>query len=465
MSASLAIVFLDQTGVALTLQSMQHSLGLSVLSMQWVMNSYILTLAVFMLLGGKIADIYGHRKIFLTGVSLFLLASILCASASSGWLLILSRALQGLGGSLLIPTSIVLIASSCSIAERGKMIGISISCASVFLAFGPTIGGLLTQFWDWRFIFWINIPIGLLSILLTLLAVPTVANKNSSATIDWLGFSALAISMISLVVIFMQANDWGWNSTPIIVLLINFAAFFILFLFIESQVDDPFIDLNLFRSKTFFIGNGILFLLQICHISSAVFWVLYLQNVFGYSAGKAGLCILPATLPVILCAQISGRLSDKLGASLPMLLGMLLAMLGVVWVAVFATIYNYLLLFIGFLLYGIGAPLVIPAAMTSIISSVTQKDHGVASAMANSMRQMGGALGLSIIGAIITNVTQLNMQQGLKIAYATGFSYGMSVAAIFACIAFFMTIYLFNKSRLNKVDNPVIENKYFLKFE
>ena len=184
ISACLAIVYLDQTGVALTLDNLRHELGLSSLATQWVVNAYLLMLAVFMLLGGCLADIFGHRKVFLLGLSIFLLASISCAIAASSWWLIMSRALQGLGGSLLIPTSIVFLVQNTTREERGKMIAISISCASVFLAFGPIIGGLLTQFWNWRLIFWINIPVGVLSIFLVIVAVPKPIKKTSSSKID-----------------------------------------------------------------------------------------------------------------------------------------------------------------------------------------------------------------------------------------------------------------------------------------
>lgn len=188
MSACLALVYLDQTGVALTLEDLQNSLGLSTLAVQWVVNAYLLTLAIFMLLGGRLADIYGHKKIFLSGMLFFLLASILCATATAGWWLIVGRVIQGMGGAMLVPTSIVLITNSATLAERGKMLGTSLSFASIFLAFGPTIGGLLTQLWSWRLIFWLNVPIGTFSILLAIVAVPEEIAKNKSLTIDWLGF-------------------------------------------------------------------------------------------------------------------------------------------------------------------------------------------------------------------------------------------------------------------------------------
>ena len=491
ISACLAIVYLDQTGVALALDTIERALGLSTLAMQWVVNSYLLTLAIFILLGGRFADIFGHRSIFLIGLSLFLLASILCATADVGWWLIVSRALQGIGGSLLIPTSLVLIANSTNIKERGKMIGISISFASIFLAFGPTIGGLLTQFWGWRLIFWINVPIGILSVVLTILAVPKSALKNSSSKIDWFGFISLALSLVSLIVAFMQVSDWGWGSSFIIGLLINFIVFFSLFIFIESRVQAPLVNLKFFRNRNFLGGNAILFLLQTCHISSAVFWVLYLQNVLGFSMGKAGLFILPVTLPVIFCAQLSGRLLDRYGAQLPIITGMLLAVTGVAWVALFANSHNYYLLFMGFLLYGVGAPLVILAAMTCIISSVSPKDQGAASGIANAIRQMGGALGLSVIGSIITyennkkldyfishaigplhNLKKKQLEQflinpsldgarlGLSLndiasvhhelvkAYASAFGSGMIVASFFACVALGLSLKLFKKSEV-----------------
>jgi len=454
MSACLAMVYLDQTGVALTLENMRYSLNLSVIEVQWVVNAYLLTLAVFMLFGGRLADIFGQKKIFLIGMLIFLLASILCAIASTGWLMIISRALQGLGGAMLIPTSIVLIAQSTSIDERGKMIGFSISLASIFLAFGPTIGGLLTQFWSWRLIFWINLPIGLLSILLTILSISN-HSKGDSSKIDWPGFIMLSLSLTSLITAFMQTTTWGFISFYTIILFISFFIFFTIFILIELRSNKPLVNLKLFHHQTFFTGNVILFLLQSCHISSAVFWVLYLQNVLGYSSGKAGVFILPVTIPVIFCASMSGKLLDRYGARLPILLGMFLALSGVVWVAIFATYHNYSLMFIGFLLYGIGAPLVIPAAMTSVLSSVAHEDHGMASGMANSMRQIGGALGLSIIGSVIIAVTNAKLNYHSNVshheafgsAYASAFSVGMIVAALFAFIAFALAFFMLSNDR------------------
>jgi len=499
ISACLAIVYLDQTGVALTLESIQRTLNLSNLSVQWVVNSYLLTLSVLMLLGGRFADIFGHRRIFLIGMSFFLIASICCATATVGWWLILSRAFQGLGGAFLIPTSLVLVANSVKIEDRGKVIGACISFASAFLAFGPTIGGALTEFWNWRLIFWINIPIGLISILLTLFSVPKEGSKNSKAKMDWPGFITLSISLTCLVTAFMQGALWGWSSPKILLLFATFIVFILLFLRIDLYADSPLINLNLFRNPTFFGGNIILFFLQTCHISSAVFWVLYLQNVLGYSAGKAGLFILPVTLPVMFSAQMSGRLLDRYGPCLPISLGLCMSMIGVLWVAIFANAHHYFLLFPGFLLYGIGAPLAIPAAMTTVISSVTRKDHGMASGMANTMRQIGGALGLSIIGAIITSVNHAQLGRflsdatgvvhllqenqlekfltttsyangsilGLSLqdiftihdavinAYANAFAYGMFVAALFAFFAFVLAVSIFKKSHCIVVDATV----------
>lgn len=449
ISACLAIVYLDQTGVALTLDAMQKSLGLSGLAIEWVVNAYLLTLAVFMLLGGRLADTFGHRKIFLIGMTFFLISSICCALSNSGWEIIISRSFQGFGGAFLIPTSIVLIAKSVELHERGKMIGICISFASVFLAFGPTIGGLLTQFWSWRLLFWLNVPIGLICILLTTLTVSAVKEENHSPTIDWFGFAALAISLTSLIVAFMQVTFWGWSSLLIVSLFVSFIIFLSLFLFIESKVKSPLINLHLFKNKVFSGGNAVLFLLQTCHVSSAVFWVLYLQNVLGYSAGKAGLFILPVTIPVLFCAQTSGRLLDRYGPRVPISIGMGLSTLGVLWVAIFANYYNYSLLFLGFLLYGIGAPLVIPAAVTSIISSVSAKDHGMASGIANTMRQIGGAFGLSFIGVIIANTQHFNLNHLLsqQVAYAGAFSYGMIAAAFFAFFAFTIALIVFKERK------------------
>lgn len=433
MSTSLSLTYLDQTGVALTLVSIRNTLNLPSALIEWVINGYLLSLASFMLLGGRLSDIFGHKRIFFSGMTIFICASLICAVSTSGWELIAGRVLQGFGGAFLIPTCLVLVTNNVRDEESGKFLGICLSCASLFLALGPMIGGLITQFFNWRIFFIINIPVGILSILLTFFSVSRDSNTTKVSEIDWAGFFTLTIALLSLVLALVQSSSWGWNSALILGLFFNFIIFITLFLIFEYYAKKPLVNLRLFSNHNFLGGNLVLLLLQTCHISSAIFWVFYLQLGLGFSAAKAGMFILPVTLPVLFCAQYSGRLVDYYGTKLPIMMGMMLSCIGILWVAYFAKNANYPLISFGFLLYGFGAPLVIPAAIATILKSVSTLERGMASGMANTMRQIGAALGIALIGAVITNqfnfkldnflahsnqnIHQLNREQLKNLAY------------------------------------------------
>ncbi len=452
MSASLALIYLDQTGVALTLNQIQHELAISNSSINWIVNAYLLALAVLILLCGRLGDIFGHKKVFLAGMGLFLFSSLLCGIAQSGTFLIFSRALQGVGGALVIPNNMVLIAKNVKPEVRGKAIGTCISFASVFLAFGPTIGGLITNYLDWRYFYFINIPVSLISIFLASIAIK---EENSllaiNSKIDWPGFILFGIGIGILVVALMQVATMTMGTIIFIAAIVAALICLLIFAYVELKLTHPLVQLRLFSSKSFCGGNLILFCLQICHVSSAVFWVIFLQKVMGYSAAKAGLYILPVTIPVIVMAKLSGKMLDKHGPLLPVALGLLISVTGVFWVAAAASTHNYLLLFPGFLLYGIGAPLVIPATVTFIISSVSADKHGMASGLANTMRQIGGTIGLSIIGAIITSLSSAK----IGLTYTEAFQVGMYIAGSFIAIAFLAALIVFRKASTNLHVNPL----------
>ncbi len=456
MSASLALIYLDQTGVALTLNQIQHELAISNNSINWIVNAYLLALAVLILLCGRLGDIFGHKKVFMTGMGLFLISSFLCGIAESGTFLIFSRTLQGIGGALVIPNNMVLIAKNVKPEARGKAIGTCMSLASIFLAFGPTIGGLITNYLHWRYFYFINIPVSLLSIYLASIAIKEEQKgAGLDNQIDWLGFALFAIGIGTLVIALMQAASMTMGLTVFITLATTGLIFLLAFIYVELRSPHPMVQLRLFNNKSFSGGNLILFCLQICHVSSAVFWVIFLQKAMGYSAAKAGLYILPVTIPVIVMAKLSGKMLDRHGPLIPAALGLFISAAGVFWVAAAASTHNYLLLFPGFLLYGIGAPLVIPATVTFIISSVSADMHGMASGLANTMRQIGGTIGLSIIGTIIAYLSSTK----IGLTYTTAFQAGMYIASGFITIAFLTALMVFRKPSASSVHSNALPLK------
>lgn len=235
MTAALSVVFLDQTAISVVLPPIQKDLNMSNVMLQWVINAYLLSLAAIVIFGGKLGDVFGHKCIFLIGITIFVLSSILCAASPTSLWIIVSRTIQGIGGAFMIPVTGVMIAHAFSEGERGKAIGLYIAAASVFLSLGPLLSGLLVHYFSWRWVFWINIPISLISIFLTIIAVPATENRReSSKPLDWLGFITFSIFISALVIALMEGVHLGWDSIVIISLLIIAGIFAIVFILVEK---------------------------------------------------------------------------------------------------------------------------------------------------------------------------------------------------------------------------------------
>jgi len=445
VSACLILVYIDQTGVSLALNSIKDLFNLSDEAERWVINSYTLSLAISILVCGKLGDILGHRKMFILGLGLFLISSLGCGMSFSGGSLIASRVLQGISSALIVSNSIVLIIENTERDKRGSAVGRCIAMASCVGVFGPTIGGFFTQFYSWRLLFLINVPIAIISIVFTVLSTVPREYKPKLINFDLLGFSTFAFSIAGIIISLMEGESWGWLSFSFLSLIFVSLLLLMSFVLIDAKVRHPFVNLSLFSCKKFTAGCLLLLFIQTCDITSAVFWVLYLQNSLEYSAWLSGLLILPVTLPGIYFSNLSGKLLDKFGPMLPTTLGALLASLSVSWIALIAYYKSYWLILPSFIMYGIGESLIIPATITTLISLVPKKDYGLASGVANTMRQIGGALGFSVIGAVIAGSQRLVEAPDYGSLYASAFSKGMWVAAFFSFLAFLFALMAFKK--------------------
>lgn len=404
MSSSLALVFIDQTALAVALPAMQRQLNLSSSLTQWVINAYLLALSTIILLGGKIGDRLGHKRAFLFGVIVFISTSILCALAQSGWWLVTCRALQGIGGAFLMPSTNTLVVNAFPAKERGKALGTYIALAAIFLALGPLLGGLLTQLFSWRAVFWINFPIASFSIFLALFAVPRW--KHSEAlNLDWLGFFLSALFISGFVLGFMEAPNWGWTSLPSISLFAFSTVSLCTFIGWEQKAKHPFVELALFKNLTTSLLFSVLLILQTVAIVF-VFWAIFLQNILHYSPLTAGLLLLPAVLPIIFMAPIGGHLRDRYGHRLPMLFGSVLVTLSLIWIALFSRRDYYLWLFPGLLSYGIGFPLTISGIMATVMSMANTQQRGTSSAMLNCTRQFANSIGLAVFSGVLASINR-----------------------------------------------------------
>lgn len=412
MTASLSLVFIDQTALSVALPPMQRELNVSNMMLQWIINAYLLALAALVVFGGKLGDLISHRKTFLVGISIFTLSCLTCAQAQSGLSVVISRIFQGIGGALMIPATSSILIRAFPNEERGKAIGMYVGIASIFLAAGPILGGLLTQYLSWRWVFWLNLPLALVAIVLTWLAHPK-SDENPALQIDWLGFGLFATSMFCLIFALMEAVNWGWLSPYIVGLFITTAVLLTLFLKLEQRVKHPFIELNLFRNQPFLLSSITLILIQSAAMS-IVFWIIYLQDILHFTPSTSGLATLPIMLPLMFMAPIGGKLRDKHGPRLPMLFGTTITALSFAWIGFAATKQSYAWLFPGFLAYGLAIPLIVSNCMSTAMSSVEPRQHGLASGMLSGARQLGNCLGLAVLASTLIGLNHQHLNRFLQ---------------------------------------------------
>jgi EmrB/QacA subfamily drug resistance transporter len=412
MSSALALVFIDQTALAVALPAIQRDLNLSNSMLQWVINAYLLALSTLILLGGKLGDSLGHKPAFLWGVSLFISASLACAIAQSGIWLLIARIIQGAGGAFMMPSTNALVVNAFPDQERGKAMGIYVGLAAIFLALGPLLGGALTQWFSWRAVFWINFPVAITSIILSISAVPRWESREKFS-IDYLGL-LLSIAFISgFVLSFMEGANWGWTSPTVLLLFFFSLLAVIAFIFWEQRCVHPLVELKLFKNPIFSIITTVMIIIQAVGVVF-VFWAIFIQNVLHYSPLQAGLLLLPAMVPIIFMAPIGGHLRDKYGPSLPMFYGCSMVILSLTWIGIFSHYQRYLWLFPGLLTYGIGIPLMLSGSMTTVMNTVSAQQRGIASAILNCARQFGNSIGLAVLAGLLASLNKWQLNTFLQ---------------------------------------------------
>ncbi|MFF2325817.1 MULTISPECIES: MFS transporter [unclassified Streptomyces] len=398
---SLLIVSLDNTVLNVALPSMQKELHATVAGMQWTIDAYTLVLASLLMLAGSTADRIGRRKIFQTGLVLFTLGSLLCSLAPNLESLVAFRMVQAVGGSMLNPVAMSIITNTFTDPrERARAIGVWGGVVGISMAAGPLVGGLLVDSVGWRSIFWINLPVGLAALLLTWRYVPESRAPRPRRP-DPVG-QLLVIGLLgSLTYAIIEAPSSGWTSPRILVFAVLAACSLIGLLLYEPRRAEPLIDLRFFRSAPF-SGATAIAVCAFAALSGFLFLnTLYLQNVRGLSALHAGLYMLPMAALTFVCAPLSGRLVGSRGPRLPLLVaGVAMTACGVLFAAYDAETDN-VLLFTGFVLFGIGFGMVNAPITNTAVSGMPRAQAGVAAAVASTSRQIGGTLGVAVIGAVL----------------------------------------------------------------
>ena len=411
MTSSVSMIFVDVTVLPVTLPTIQRELNISDLGLQWIINAYLLTLSALVLAGGRLGDMFGHRRNFCWGLLLFSIASALCGLSLSGWWFIGSRALQGVGAALLLPSSSALLLNAFPAHERGRALGLYISVGSVFLVLGPLIGGIFTQYLSWRYVFWINLPIALIGLALTFFSVPK--SEKIREAFDFLGFFTISLGISAIVVSLMQAERWGWTSPLTLGLLLAGIACIVLLMLFDRDVETPFFDFKLFKNREFTSGLFCIFCNQFL-VMVTVYWAIYFQTILGYSPAGSGSLALVANLPVIIAAPLSGYLVDRLGAKIPVTVGFCSIAFSLLMLNWFANTLRFELLVFSLITFGGGVSLIFTPSFAIALRDMAAQKRGVASATITAIRQFSSTLGIAIMGALFLNLQKDRFSYLLK---------------------------------------------------
>jgi EmrB/QacA subfamily drug resistance transporter len=400
-SMSLLIVGLDVTIVNVALPSIGRDFGASVSGLQWTVDAYTLVLASLLMLSGSTADRLGRKRTFVAGLVVFSLGSLLCSLAPSLTLLVIFRMVQAVGGSMLNPVAMSIITNTFTDPrERAQAVGVWAAVIGVSMALGPVIGGLLVGSVGWRSIFWINLPVGLVAIVLTLRFIPE-SRAPKARRVDWGGQALVVVFLASLTFGIIEAPDRGWSSALILGAFTLAAVALIGLVVWEGRRHEPLIDLRFFRSVPF-SGAAVIAVAAFASLGGFLFLnTLYLQDVRGLSPLKAGLCTLPMAAMTMVLPPVSGRLVGTRGARIPLLIAGLALTTSCVMLSRIGSTTSFTWLFASYVVFGIGFGFVNAPITNAAVSGMPRAQAGVASAIASTSRQIGATLGVAVVGALL----------------------------------------------------------------
>ena len=447
LAFALFMIMLDNTVVNVALPSIQRDLGIGLSELEWTVNAYALTFAVLMLSGGKLADFFGRKRVFLIGLAVFTLSSLFCGLATSGDTLIGARTAQGVGAALMLPATLSIISATFPPHQRGMAIGIWAGVSAMALAIGPLIGGLITEHIDWSWIFFVNVPIGVLGLIVGWLVIRESRDTSSDQRLDIPGLLASGISLVGLTFALIEANSYGWTDPVIIGLFVTSAVAMAAFILLERHQRSPMLDLTLFRSSTFAGANVVALLVTLAMFGVFFFMSIYMQNILGYSATKTGAAFLPMTILIILIAPIAGKSSDRIGSRALMTAGMLCLATSLAIFSRLGLDSTFWDILPGLIVGGFGMALVMTPMTAAALGSVPVEKSGVGSGVLNTFRQVGGALGIAVMGAIVASYVDLGSGRPNPADFIDGFQVALRVSAVFALIGAVVAVTTIRKHR------------------
>jgi EmrB/QacA subfamily drug resistance transporter len=395
--AGLFLLMLDSTVVALALPSIRHDVGASSTGLQWVMNGYLLAITVFVVTAGRLGDMFGRKRLFLGGMVVFALGSVLSGVAGSQETLIAGRILQGIGAAPMLPLSLAIVCNAFPASGQARALGVWAGVSALALAIGPLAGGLLVEI-DWRAIFWINLPVALVGIVITAAAAPESTDPGAGRRVDFTGLLALGVGLAAVVLALVQSRTWS-GATMVVVAVAGLAALYV-FWRLEHRVREPIVDFELFRNRPYFGASAAAFALVGAYWAVMFFQPQYLQDVAGHSAVLSGLMILPITAPMVVISPLSARLIGLVGARRLMTAGMACGTAGLLVLTQLEAGSGYGLLLAGYLLFGIALGLVYAPMSTAAMAAMPAEKVGIASGVLAMDRVMAGTIALAASGAV-----------------------------------------------------------------
>jgi EmrB/QacA subfamily drug resistance transporter len=439
------MVVLDVSIVNVALPHMGQDLHFSYSSAQWVINAYVLTFAGFLLLGGRMADYFGRRHVYLTGILIFTLASIGAGVAQTGTQMVVIRAIQGLGGAILSPATLTIIVTTFHGARLPKAIGAWSAVAGAGGAVGALLGGILTGLASWRWIFFINVPFGLIAGVAAMMYLREMRNKDATSRLDVTGSVLVTGGLASVIYAVVSTTTHAWTSAFTLEWLLGGLVLLAVFFFWEAKVaSHPLVPFRIFRSRPLSTANAIMVLVGGVFFAMWYFLTYYFQLVLRYGPVKAGFAFVPTAIAIILGAQISSRLIAKSGVKPLLQVGATLATLGFIWLSLIqpnSSFWGHVLAPAFITAFAMGL-LFSPLAMAAT-SDVDRADAGLASGVLNTARQVGGSLALAILATVATDRTNSLLHHVSKAAALTsGYQRAFQISAVIALIALVVTFAL-----------------------
>jgi EmrB/QacA subfamily drug resistance transporter len=448
VSFGLFMIMLDNTVVNVALPSIRADLGVDITEAEWVVNAYFLTFAVLMLSGGKLADLFGRRLVFIVGLVVFTASSLGCGLATNAETLIATRAAQGVGAAMMNPATLSIITTTFPPRQRGMAMGIWVGVSAMALALGPITGGLLSEHVDWSWIFFINVPIGVLAIVVARFVIQESKDTSADQRLDFPGLITSGVALFALTYGLIEANTKGWTSAEILSLFVVAAVGFVAFVLLERHQRVPMLDLSLFRNATFAGANATMLLVALAMFGIFFYVSFFVQNILGYSPVQAGAAFLPMTLFIIFVAPVAGKLSDRVGSRWLMGLGMTLVACCLLLYAQLDQDSTFWHLLPALVVGGAGMALAMTPTTAAAMGAVAVDQAGVGSAVLNSMRQIGGSLGVAVMGAILGSYTSVDpVDPSYPGQFVDGFHAALYVAAGIAFAAALVAVVTVRKHR------------------